>query len=182
MHFQFHDCQERHHKVIRSFMQNRLHQSNCEKGLAEDLIAHSIRDLRTLPAETGLVRPYDASKRMMTMLRRIYGDSISEVKTSAEARSGSIKVKPGDAVFYYDDDGALSAGDVWFFASECTWGEVAFVGRWARLRSGICVEFWKFKIHHDVIMLPINEILDTSAWHKGTTVATVLVPPALVRQ
>jgi len=177
--FQF---QERHHKVIRMHVKNRFNTTNCESGLAEDLVLHTLRDLTTLPETTGLVHPYRAPLRMRTVIAREFAiDAVDDLTTSSEARSGAIKVGPGDAVFYYDGD-ALMAGDVYFFASMPLWGDVAFVGVWTHLTGDFSNEFWTFRMHDAVIQIPIHAILDTSIWHRGTRVATILLPPALAKR
>ena len=176
--------QERHHKVIRGHVKDRFNQTNLEKGLAEDLIRHTLRDLKTLPAKSGLVRPHAASKRMITVLARVFDilpNDLADVMTSAEARSGAIRIKPGDAVFY-DYQGAMRAGEIYFFASAAIWGELAFISQWERSEGDATKEFWKFRIVDDVIPVHIDAILDSSIWHKGTQIATILVPPALCKR
>ena len=95
-------------------MRERFSQTGLEKGLAEDLICHTLRDLQTLPSRSGLVRPHAASRHMITVLARVFDlghNDIADAMTSSEARSGPIKVKPGDAVFY-EHNGVMRAGEI----------------------------------------------------------------------
>ena len=56
--------QERHHRVIRSRVVDRVNTTSLEQGLAEDLVVHSLRDLRAQPLQDGFVGAHPASKAM----------------------------------------------------------------------------------------------------------------------
>jgi hypothetical protein len=154
--------------------------TNLEWSLAEDLIIHTLNDLKILPRQTGLVAPRPAPRAMIQTLTNAFGSWVAtaSITTATEARHGPIKIYQGDVVAYTSPGGRLMAGDVWFFASCAAWGgDVAFVGNWERLDDAASSEFWRFERFDNLgpIGMPLEMIMDTCIANMGDTV-TVLSP------
>jgi hypothetical protein len=155
--------------------------TNLEWSLAEDLIAHTLNDLKTLPLHTGLVAPRPAPRAMIRTLTSAFGSWVAtaSITTATEARHGPIKIHQGDVVAYTSPGGRLMAGDVWFFASCATWGgDVAFVGNWERLDDAASSEFWRFERFENLgpIGMKLDLIMDTCIANMGGAIVTVLSP------
>ena len=143
------------------------------------MIAHTLRDLKSMPLKTGLVLPHPAPKRMVSVLRRALGDWVEHavINTAAEARHGPIKVRRGDFVLYRAP-GGLCAGDVWFLASANELGgDVAFVGNYRRLANATSAEFWRFEqIGGPPMQVPLELVFDACVWNESSGIVTMLCP------
>lgn len=175
--------QERHHKVVRRHVKDHFNTNGLERSLAVDLIIQTLRDLESLPIETGLVRPHPASKPFMRSIENIYADGLADVQTSAEARRGPLKIKAGDCVFFKMND-ILTAGDICTLLSATGIGHVAIVTYWQRLPDKESTpEFWRFQIQEQVIQIPLECIIESTMWHRGSdNIATALCPPVFMLQ
>ena len=52
--------QERHHKVVRRYVKDRYNTKCLGQGLAEDLIAYNIMNMRAQPLHTGFIEAHPA--------------------------------------------------------------------------------------------------------------------------
>ena len=151
-----------------------------EWGLAEDLIAHTLSDLKSMPLKTGLVSPHKAPKRMLTVLRKAFGEWVDHacITTAVEARHGPIKLRRGDWVLYRADAQCLCAGDVWFFVSASEFGgDVAFIGNYKRLENAASSEFWRFEsIVGPPMQVPLELVYDACVWNASDGIVTMLCP------
>ena len=168
---------ERHHRVIRKHVTDKLNTTNLELILAEELAIQSLRDLEQQPIADGFVNAHDASSTMKCVLHRAMGCSMHGMRTCVEARSGAILVHRGDVAIYHFDGIDFLAGNVVFFASASEFEDSAFIVAWEKLDS--CEPgFWKFKILDDLVRVPIRNICGVSIAHIGATTATVVCAPA----
>jgi hypothetical protein len=171
--------QERHHKVIRRHTKDRQNTTNLEKGLSEDLVAHSLRDLQSQPLRSGFIDAHPASAPMMRTLKNALQCSGNDVTTTVSARSGPAKFHRGDVAMYTTPDGAndVQAGDIVFFAGSREWGECAFVTAWARLGGSTNDAFWRFQISDDLVRVPVEHLMCTCTAFIGDSKAQVVCPP-----
>ena len=171
--------EERHHKVVRTYVQPRTNTTGLEQGLAEGLLVHSLRKLRTVPI-SGLSSPRPAPRALMERLGWITGGSVQalNVQTAAEARNGPILIKQKGIVIYEAPEGLL-AGDVYCLATCHRWGDVAFVGQWQRVADDGSPEFWGFSKTHGIVMVPIELILASCACLSEGDEAIIYCPSAL---
>ena len=106
--------QERHHRVIRRAVVNRLNKTSLEQGLAEDLAVESIRQLRLEPLRNGFVKPHPPTASMLHSLTQHLGCSGQNVTTCVAARSGAVTLHRGDCAIYTFDRINMLAGDILF--------------------------------------------------------------------
>ena len=171
---------ERHHKVIRSHVIDRVNTTSLERGLAEELVVHTLRDLASQPPQDGFIAPRAASKALLKFLVDALGCSGNDVKTCAAARSGAITLHRDDVAVFTLDGVTVTAGDINFFASSLEWGECAFCGAWERLPHMDTPGFWKFHIHrHDLVQVPVHGIVATACAFIGEDSATLVCPPII---
>ena len=80
---------------------NKTNTTNMEWSLCKDLIAHTLHDLKRLPASNGLVNPRAISKDMRKSLCNVFGTSIeaADVQTAVKARNGSVAIHRGDVKY-----------------------------------------------------------------------------------
>jgi hypothetical protein len=172
---------ERHHKYVRRYVKDRVNTTNLEQGLAEDLVVHTLHDLRAQPLQSGFVEPHPASTQMVKTLEQILGIDVQHgVTTCVDARSGAATLHRGDVAIYSFDGASMHAGDIIFFAGTREDGECAFVSAWERVRGGGSAGFWKFTILDDVVRVPICCLRSSAIAHVGTKTATVICPPYLL--
>jgi len=169
--------QERHHRVIRSRVVDRVNTTSLEQGLAEDLVVHSLRDLRAQPLQDGFVGAHPASKAMVRTLVSVLGCSGEDVMTCVTARSGAVTLHRGDVAVYSFDGINMQAGDIVFFASAHEWGESAFISEWHRVPGQ--PGFWKFEVKDGLVRVPISNLHATATAHIGKLTATLVCPPVL---
>ena len=175
-----HVHKERHHKIIRSHVVDRQNTTALEQGLAEDLVVHTLRDLKAQPPQDGFVGARTASKALQQKLVEALGCSGNDVKTCSAARAGATTVHQGDVAVFTLDGATMTAGDVIFFASSLEWGECAFCGAWERVPHMDTPGFWKFHIHrHDLVQVPVHGIVATACAFVGEDSATLVCPPIL---
>ena len=92
---------ERHHKNVRRYVKDRVNTTNLEQGLAEDLVVHSLRDLRAQPLQSGFVDPHPAASKMVTTLEQVLGINVHGGVTSCvDARCGAVTLHRGDIAIY----------------------------------------------------------------------------------
>ena len=175
-----HAYKERHHKIIRSHVVDRTNTTSLEQGLAEDLVVHTLRDLKAQPIRDGFINARTASTALTKMLVESLGCSGKEVNTCSAARSGAITVHRGDVAVFTLDGRTMTAGDVIFFASSLEWGECAFCGAWARAPDRDSPGFWKFKVNrNDLVQVPVHGLIEKAFAFIGDDVATLVCPPIL---
>ena len=174
--------QERHHRVIRRAVVNRLNKTSLEQGLAEDLAVVSIRQLRLEPLRNGFVKPHPPSASMLHSLTQHLGCSGQNVTTCVAARSGAVTLHRGDCAIYTFDGTNMLAGDILFFASSREWGECAFLGAWVRshVQPDASMGCWKLDVLDDIVRVPIGNLKAAAAAHIGARTATVICPAAFL--
>ena len=171
--------QERHHKVIRRHVVDRLNTTNLEQGLAEDLCIETLQDLRAQPLRDGFVDPRPASTNMVSTLVAALGCSGEGVMTCIRARvSGAVTLHRGDVAVYTFDGVDILAGDILFFASSREWGECAFISAWVKI-AGNKPGYLKYRITEDLVRVPIRNLCAAAAAFIGAESATVICPPIL---
>ena len=171
---------ERHHKVIRSHVIDRVNTTSLERGLAEELVVHTLRDLASQPPQDGFIAPRAASKALLKFLVDALGCSGNDVKTCAAARSGAITLHRDDVAVFTLDGVTVTAGDINFFASSLEWGECAFCSVWERLPDLSTPGVWKFKVHpDDLVQVPVCNLLATACAFIGEASATLICPAFL---
>ena len=170
---------ERHHKIIRGHVVDRTNPQSFENGLAEELVVHTLRDLRSQPVRDGLFEPHAAPKSMVATLVQALECSGQDVQTSVTARAGPCTFHRGD-VAVYALNGAICAGDINFFASSREWGHCAFLTAWDLVHAECTPGAWKFKINAtDLVRVPCGSLIATATAHIGKVNATVICPPFL---
>ena len=170
--------QERHHKVIRSHVVDTDNTVGLEKSLAEELLLHSLRDLKQQLMRDGFIDPHKRSASLAQKLQSAFGCSGENVLTCVRARSGATTLNSGDVAIYSFDGVDILAGDIILFASATEWGECAFLTAWTRAadrKHG----FWKFAITDDVVRVPVRMLIASTAAFIGERTATSVCPPAL---
>ena len=159
---------------------DRHNTTSMEWGLTEDLIAHTLCDLKSMPLKTGLVSPHSAPQKMVKALRASLGDWVdhADITTAIEARHGPIKIRRGDWVLYRAANQSLCAGDVWFLASAHEFGgDVAFIGNYRRLENAASSEFWRFEeIVGAPMQVPLDLVYEVCVWNQSNGIVTVLCP------
>ena len=171
--------QERHHRVIRRFVVNTLNTRNLEQGLAEDLVARTLRDLRAQPLRDGFIDPHPASQSMVRTLVHGLGCSGVSVTTCVKARSHNATLHRGDVVLYTYDDAELLAGDIVFFACSPEWGECAFITAWDRVAGQ--PGFWSFNVRDALVRVPVSALRCSATAHIGVRKASLVCPPLCFR-
>ena len=166
---------ERHHKCIRRYVVDRKNTTNLENGLAEDLVANSLRDLRAQPLRDGFVEPHPASQPMVRALVANVECSGRNVTTCVSARKGANTLHRGDVAIYTFDGVDMRAGDILFFASSDEWGECAFITAWDRVTG--TPGFWRFTILGDVVRVPVRNLCASATAFVGHGTAQVVCPP-----
>ena len=170
--------QERHHQIIRSFVNPNHDVTNLEKGLAEELAVESLRQLEQEPIGDGFVNPHSANADMRQLLLSAKVTAGINVRTCVAARCGANLVHRGDVIVYSFDHVNFLAGDINFFASASDVAESAFVTAWERIGGEAGV--WTFNVLPNVVMVPVRNICLAVVAHVGTLKATVIAPPAFV--
>ena len=170
---------ERHHKIIRSHVVDRLNQQSFEKGLAEELAVHTLHDLKSQPVRDGFCEPHAAPKSMVATLVQALECSGQDVQTCVKARAGPCTFHRGDVVVYRLN-GAICAGDINFFASSREWGQCAFISAWDLVHTECTPGAWKYNVNAcDLVRVDVCSLVATVTAHIGTATATVICPPFL---
>ena len=171
-------AEERHHRVSRRYVAPRQNTTNMEQGLAEDIILHTLRDLRSEPLRDGFVAPHKPTMLMLRTLIHRFDCSGNDVQTCSEARSGAVRLHRGDVCTFTDaSDQHMYAGQICFFASSREWGECAFVTAWARLGGSTNDAFWRFQISDDLVRVPVEHLMCSCTAFIGDSTAQVVCPP-----
>ena len=168
---------ERHHKVIRRYVKDRVNTTSLEKGLAEELVAQSLRSLRTEPIHDGFIAPHPAPQAMVRTLQLALQCSGVAVTTCVEARSKASRFHRGDVALYITDSNELLVGDIVFFAACQEWCESAFLSLWSPVGNMDADDTWLFHISDDIVRVPVGHLVSTAVAYIGERTAHVICPP-----
>ena len=169
--------QERHHRVIRRFVKDRHNTTSLEQGLAEDLVGHSLHDLRAQPRRDGFDDAHNASASTVRTLQESFGCSGEDVRTCINVRASACILHHSDIALYSFDGRTYYAGEILCFASAREWEESAFITVWnlTAMKAG----FWEFDVTQDVVRVPICNLRAATIAHVGASRATMICPPFL---
>ena len=173
-------AQERHNKLIRANVTDRLNYTNLEQGLQEDLIVAKLDALQAEPPANGFLNAHNAPRVKIAKLVDMLGCTGVDVETCVEARCGAIRAHRGDVILYMLDDMHMRAGELFFFASAQGWEESAFVSAWQRAPARDKSGSWSFDVLGGLVQVPVRYIRDTVTAHVGANTATVICSPALL--
>ena len=116
--------------------------------------------------EIGLIKPKNASRTLASFVGKvleILEDTM--VRSSSECRHSDISTCKVNDVVLVEEEGRLSAGQVWAFV-ETMDEQLAILQRFTLLSRDRSNSIATFRVHDDYDFCPISDILDPACWNQ----------------
>ena len=165
---------ERHHRVIRRYVNDRANTTSIEKGLVEYLVAHALRNLEIEPIADGFIDPHAAPIKRIRTIQQFFNCIGANVTTCVEVRSQSIRFHRGDVAGYTDSNSMLFGEIV--FAASLEWEPSAFIIAWSPVSAADADE-WRYTISDDIVRVPVKHLVCTVVAFIGEHTAQIIKPP-----
>ena len=122
--------QERRHRMIKRYANDRHNTTNYEHGLLEQLTVQHLHDLGTPWVGAFSQEPHDPSKRQQKDLQAVIGPSLDNVKVSSSCRIKGKLICANDVV-RYTSQGLLAIGQIKYFIVASNGDQYARLAPWA---------------------------------------------------
>ena len=109
--------QERHHRIIKRFIEDFYTKRTMEYGLCVKLLVERLHDNTTALVLDGLCESHPAPQTMVDALRKAFTNIGGLISSASSARSDSMIFCRRDIILARLADGAVHAGMIWFFFS-----------------------------------------------------------------